>query len=125
MNIDGQLIYSGDFCEGNYFYPININSQYYVSPNKDNRITILTLKTIINGDVHVNIHGVDYVITFFIKTILMKFFHSLSPLFVSPEEHDNTMDKKTIIEALECEISVPTHMNDHTYYYNDVLWDYI
>ena len=35
FNIDGQVIYSGKMvCEGNYYFPININSHYYVSPKK-------------------------------------------------------------------------------------------
>ena len=29
--IDGQVIYSGEMvCEGTYFFPVNINSSYYV-----------------------------------------------------------------------------------------------
>ena len=31
LSIDGKVIYSGEMvCEGNYFFPININSHYYV-----------------------------------------------------------------------------------------------
>ena len=39
LNIDSQLIYSGEMeCEGTYYSPINITSHYYVSP-KSNQIT--------------------------------------------------------------------------------------
>ena len=32
LNIDGQVISSDEMvCEGNYYFPVNINSCYYVS----------------------------------------------------------------------------------------------
>ena len=35
LNIDGQVIYSDEMvCEGTYYFPVNINSCYYVSTKK-------------------------------------------------------------------------------------------
>ena len=37
LSIDGQVISSGEMvCEGTYFFPININSHYYVLQKKSN-----------------------------------------------------------------------------------------
>ena len=54
FNIDGQVISSDEIVfEGNYYFPININFHYYVSPkNKSNNMIVYPMK-IINGNVYV------------------------------------------------------------------------
>ena len=53
LNVYGQVISSGEMeYEGTYYFPINTNSCYYVSPkNKSNNKTV-SLMTIINGKVN-------------------------------------------------------------------------
>ena len=52
--IDGKVIYYGKIlCEGTYYFPININSHYYVAPKNKSNNTFLTLRTIINGNVNI------------------------------------------------------------------------
>ena len=54
FNIYGQVISSGEMvCEGNYYFPITINSHYSVSPKNKSNNTILSLRTIINGNFNV------------------------------------------------------------------------
>ena len=54
LNIDGQVISSGEMvCEGNHFFPININSHYYVLQITKSINTIVSLRKIINGYIKV------------------------------------------------------------------------
>ena len=54
LSIDGWVISSGEMVrEGTYFFPINTNYHYYVLQiNKPNN-TIVSISTIINGNVNV------------------------------------------------------------------------
>ena len=76
LNIDRLLIYSVEiFCEGTHFCPTNVKSHYYASSNIDNNRTIVSLWEVINGDVNVNIYGVDDVLSSCLKYITMRYFH--------------------------------------------------
>ena len=53
FNIEGQVISSGEIvCEVTYYFPINTNSNYYVTPKKSNN-KIVYLSTMINGNIKI------------------------------------------------------------------------
>ena len=53
FNIEGQVISSGEIvCEVTYYFPINTNSNYYVTPKKSNK-KIVYLSTMINGNIKI------------------------------------------------------------------------
>ena len=54
LNIDVQVTSSGEMvCEGTYYFPINRNSHYYVSPKNKSNNTILSPRKIINVNVNI------------------------------------------------------------------------
>ena len=70
LNIYGQVISSGEMvCEGTYYFPININSHYYVSPKNKSNNTILHLRIIINGNVNVKFYDYNDVVPSYLITI--------------------------------------------------------
>ena len=92
-------------CEGMDYFPIHINSYYYVSPKKSNN-TIVSLRKIINGKVSVNFYDPNDVIPSSLKTASYNCFSSLTPLHVPIEEHYHIMDESNRIEIIKFEISV-------------------
>ena len=53
LGIDGLVISSGEMvCEGNHFFPINMNFRYYVWQRTKSMNTIFSLRTIIDGNVN-------------------------------------------------------------------------
>ena len=53
LSIDGQVISSGEMvCGGTYFFPININYHYYYLQITISINTLVSLRTIINGNVN-------------------------------------------------------------------------
>ena len=54
LSIDGQVISSGGIvCEGTYFFPVNVNSHYYVLQKTKSINTMFSLRNTINGNVDV------------------------------------------------------------------------
>ena len=54
LSIDGQVISSRkQLCEVTYFFPISINSHYYFLQKTKSINTIVSLRTIINGNINV------------------------------------------------------------------------
>ena len=53
LSIDGKVISSGEMvCEGNYFFLVNNNSHYYVLQITKPINTIVSLRTIKNGNIN-------------------------------------------------------------------------
>ena len=93
LSIDGQVIYSGEIVfEGTYFF-ININCHYYYFQKNKSNNTIVSLRTIINGNVNVICYDSNVVVPSYLRCILQKCFSTFSPLYVPTEEHDNIMDE--------------------------------
>ena len=120
LMIDGQVIYSGEMvCEENYFFPININSCYYVLQKIKSIKTIIFLRTIINGNVNVICYDSKDFLPTCLRSILQNDYNTLSPLYLPMKEHYNIMYKKNRIESIEFVRSVSIGMQDTTYDYND------
>ena len=68
--IDGQVISSGEMVyEQNYFFPININSQYYVLQRTQSINTIFYLRTIINGNINIICYDPKDVVSMCLRSI--------------------------------------------------------
>ena len=81
MNIDGQIISSGEMVrEGTYYFPINFKYYYYISSKNKSNNTILFLRKILNGNVNVIFYDYNDVVTSFLISISQKYFGSLTPL---------------------------------------------
>ena len=61
-------------CEGTYYFPININSNHYVYPKNESNNTILSLKTIINGNVNLISYDSNDVVPSSLISISQKYF---------------------------------------------------
>ena len=97
--IDGQVIYSGEIlCEGNYFFPVNNNSRYYVLERTKYIQIIVYLRTIINGNVKIICYDMNYDIPPCLGSISYNDYNTLSPVHTPMKEYDNTMDEKNQIE---------------------------
>ena len=107
--------------EGDCFFPININSYYYVLQKKTNKI-IVSLRTIVNGNVNIICYDSKDVVPPCLSYISHNNYNNLSPLHNSTEENDRLMDKKNQIESIEFERSFSIGTKDYTYYYNDEFW---
>ena len=85
LKINGQVIFSGEMvCEGTYFFPRTINSNYYVSSKNEPNSTIVSLRKIINGNVNMKFY--DYnVVTSSLITIPQNDFSSLTPIHAPTE----------------------------------------
>ena len=73
---------------------------------KKNQYQFFSLGTIINGNVNVIFHDSKDVVPPFLPSISQKYSNTLSPLNIPMEEHDNILDKSTIRESIEYEVSV-------------------
>ena len=63
MNIDGQVIYSGEMvCGGIYYLPITINYNYYISSTNESNNKIVSLRTCINGNVNAKFYDSNDVV---------------------------------------------------------------
>ena len=63
LSIYGQVISSGEtLCEGTYFFPINISSHYYALQKFKSINIIISLRTIINGNVNIICYGSNAVL---------------------------------------------------------------
>ena len=83
LNIDGQVIYSGEMvCEGNYYFPINTNFHCYFSPKNKPNHTIIYVRTIINGIFKVICYDLNGVVKKSSISISQKYFSSLTPIHV-------------------------------------------
>ena len=68
--IDGQVISYGEMTfKENYFFPININSHYYVSQRTKSMNTIVSLRTTNNGNTNVLCYHSKYVVPLFLNYI--------------------------------------------------------
>ena len=86
LNIDGQVIYSGGMlCEGTYYFPININSHYCVSPKNKSNNTLAYLREVINGNINVKFYYYNDIFTSSLRTISWNDFSSLTPLHLPIE----------------------------------------
>ena len=86
MNIDGQVIYSGEMiCEGPYFPPININSNYYISPKNKSNNTVVSLRKIINSNSNMKSYNSNDAVPLSLRSISQNVFSTLSPLHVPIE----------------------------------------
>ena len=70
LSIDAKFLSSSEMlCKGTYFFPININSNYYVlQRTKSINITIY-LRIIINGNVNVICHDSKDVVPQYLRSI--------------------------------------------------------
>ena len=70
FGIDGQVISSGKMvCEGTYFFPININSHYYVLQKPKPINTIVSYRTITNGNINIICYDSKNVVTMCLRYI--------------------------------------------------------
>ena len=68
--IDGQVISYGEMTfKENYFFPININSHYYVLQRTKSMNTIVSLRTTNNGNTNVLCYHSKYVVPLFLNYI--------------------------------------------------------
>ena len=94
-SIDGQVISSGEMVrEGNYLFPININSHYYVLQKTKSINKFVSLRTIINGNVNVIFYNPKDVLPPFSWSVSHNDYNTLSPINIPMKEHDNIMDEK-------------------------------
>ena len=81
MNINVQLIYSVEMvCEGTYYSPINIKYHYYVSPKNKLNNTIVSLRSITNGNVHVKCYDSKDVVNPYLRNFSQNDSSLLIPL---------------------------------------------
>ena len=124
--IDGQVISSVEIvCEGSYFFPISINSHYYVLQKTKSINKIVFLRTIINGNVNVICMEWKDVVTQCLRSISQNDYNTLSPLHIPMKEHGIIMDEKNLREGIDFERSVSIGTQDPTKDYNDEFWDSI
>ena len=81
-------------CEGNYYFPINISSHYYVYPKNKSNKTIVSMRKIINGNVNVKFYDSKEVVPSYLRPILHKYFSSLTLLHAPVEEYDNIIKNR-------------------------------
>ena len=89
--------------KGTYFSPININFHYYLQITKFIN-TIVSLRTIINGNVNVMCYDSKDVIPPCLRYISHNGYNTLLPLNITMKEHDNIIDEKNRRESIECEL---------------------
>ena len=71
--------------EGTYYFTININSHYYLSPKDNPNNTIVSLGEIIDGNVSVTCYDYNDVVPSYLISISHKDFSLLKPLRVPME----------------------------------------
>ena len=93
MSIYAQVISSGKIvCEVIYFFPININSHYYVLQNKIHEHNF-SLKKITNGNEMVICYYWNDVVPQCLRSISQSDYNNFPPLHISMKENDITMDE--------------------------------
>ena len=116
MSIDGQVIWYGEIvCEGNYFFPISINSHDYVLQKTKSINTIASLRTIINVNVKVICYDLKNVVPQCLRSIPENDYNNFSPLHTPTKEHDIIMDEKNRRKGIKSERSVSIPTKDTTY----------
>ena len=105
--IYGKIISSGEMvCEGNYFFPVNINSLSYFLQKTKSINTIFSLLTIINGNSSVIYYYSKDNLPPCLRSISHNYYNTLSPLNITIKESDNIMDENDQIEGIKFDISV-------------------
>ena len=100
LRIDGQDISSGEIIrERTYFFPININSHYYVL-QKTKSVKTKSQSTIVNGNVNLIYYDSKDVLPPCSRSILYNDYSTLSTLHIQMKEHDNRMNEKNRIESI-------------------------
>ena len=93
LSIDGQVISSVEMVfEGTYFFPININYHYYFLQKTKSINKIVSLRTIINGNVNLICYYLKDVIKLCLRSIWHNDYNIFSPLHIPMKEHDNITD---------------------------------
>ena len=93
LSIYGQVISSGGIvCEVTYFFPINLNYNYYVLQKTKSINIIVSLRKTINGNVNVICYDSKDVISPCLWYISNNDYNNLSPLHIPMKEHDYIMD---------------------------------
>ena len=105
--------------EGTYFFPININSLYYIFPKTKSFNTIFPLSIIINGNIKIICYDSKDVIPPYFGFISRKIYNALSPLHIPMREHDNIMDENNRKEDIEFGTLVSIVTQDNVYDYID------
>ena len=85
--------------EGNYLFPMNINSHYYILQKTKSIKKNVSLRTIINGNVNVIFYDPKDVLPPCSRSISHNDYNKLSPLNTPMKEHDNIMDEKNRRES--------------------------
>ena len=90
LTIYGKVISSCEMVrEGNYFFPININSHYYVLQRTKSINIIFSLRKIINGNVNIICYDYKDVVTQCLRYISQNDYNNFSPLHIPVKEHYN------------------------------------
>ena len=80
-------------CEGTYLFSININSHYYNLQKTKSISTIVSLMTIVNGNVNVICYYLKNFLPPCLWSISHNCYNTLSPLHTPTKKHDNIMDE--------------------------------
>ena len=88
-------------CEVNYFFPIYINSHYYALQRTKSIKTIISIRTIINGNGDVICYGLKDVLPPCLRSISQYDNNTLSPLNITMIENDNKADENDLRESIE------------------------
>ena len=81
--IDGQVISCGQMlCEGNYFFPLNINYHYYFLRKTKSNNTVFFLRKIINGNGNILCFDYKDVISPCLRYISHNYYNTLSPIHI-------------------------------------------
>ena len=101
LSIGGQIISSGKIlCEGTYFFPINMNSHYYVLQKNKSINTVFSLGKIINGNVNIICYGWNDFFPQCLRSISQSSYNTLSPLHIPMKKHNIIMDENNRREVI-------------------------
>ena len=79
--IDGQVISSGEMLfERTYLFPTNKTSRYYVLQENKSNNQIVSLRTIINGNVNAICYDLKDIVPPYVRSISRYDYNTLSPL---------------------------------------------
>ena len=100
-----QIIYSREMvCEGQYLFPINTNSHYYILQKYKSINTFFSLLKIINGNVNVICYDLKDIFPLSLRSISQNYCNKLPPQHIPMAGHDNVMDEKTMRKSIEFKI---------------------